>query len=116
MQTLAAARGCDLLFGEAFGGPLRNEGEADRLNGGRGGPKAAGEKLAPLSLDDDPMLAGGFGKWLMPGESSNLEFRLDRELTPDNYQIICEMQNGQEPIIKKQMISVTDFDGAKPAR
>jgi len=62
------------------------------------------------------VLAGGFGKWLMPGESSNLEFRLDRELTPDNYQIICEMQNGQEPIIKKQMISVTDFDGAKPAR
>ncbi len=61
-------------------------------------------------------LAGGFGKWLMPGESANLEFRLDRELTPNNYQIICELQNGQVPIIKKQLITVTDFDNSKPAR
>ena len=62
------------------------------------------------------VLTGGFGKWLMPGQSANLEFRLDRELTPGNYQIICELQNGQEPVIKKQMISVTDFDAVKSTK
>lgn len=62
------------------------------------------------------VLSGGFGKWLMPGESTNLEFRLDRELTPGNYQIICELQNGQEPVIKKQMITVTDFENSKPTK
>lgn len=58
------------------------------------------------------VLTGGFGRWLLPGESANLEFRLDRELTAGNYQIMCELENGQEPIVKKQAISVTDFENA----
>ncbi len=47
------------------------------------------------------VLTGGFGKWLLPGQSTNLEFRLDRELTPGNYQLVLEVQNGQESIVKK---------------
>jgi hypothetical protein len=62
------------------------------------------------------ILTGGFGKWLLPGESANLEFRLDRELSAGNYQIVCELENGQEPIVKKQAINVTDFENAKPAK
>ncbi len=62
------------------------------------------------------LLTGGFGKWLLPGESTNLEFRLDSELTPGNYQIFCEVETGQEPIVKKQAITVTDFENAKPTK
>ena len=62
------------------------------------------------------VLTGGFGKWLLPGESANLEFRLDQELTPGNYQIVCELENGQEPVVKKQAISVTDFESAKATK
>jgi hypothetical protein len=62
------------------------------------------------------VLTAGFGKWLLPGESANLEFRLDRELTAGNYQILCELENGQKPIIKKQAITVSDFENAKATK
>ncbi|MCA9192128.1 MAG: hypothetical protein KDB03_10210 [Planctomycetales bacterium] len=57
-------------------------------------------------------LPAGYGQWLMPGESLDLDFRLARPLTPGNYRLICELQNNGVPIIRSETIEVTDFDAA----
>lgn len=61
------------------------------------------------------MIPAGYGRWLMPGEQSDLEFRLPAPLPPGEYQLICDVQNGTNPIVKTQVFSVSDFDAAQTA-
>jgi hypothetical protein len=61
-------------------------------------------------------IPGGFGKWLMPGTSSNLEFRLDQSLPPGKYQMRCELQHGDKPIAIDQVFEVSDLDTAEGGR
>ncbi len=57
-------------------------------------------------------IAGGFGKWLMPGATSQLEFRLDRPLAPGRYLIRCELQTPSQPLEIEQEFVVTDLESA----
>lgn len=61
------------------------------------------------------MIPAGYGRWLMPGEQSDLEFRLPSTLPPGEYQLICDVQNGTNPIVKTQTFSVSDFEAAQTA-
>jgi hypothetical protein len=61
-------------------------------------------------------IPGGFGKWLMPGETAKLEFRLEQPLAPGKYQIKCELQQGDRPIITEQIFEVNDMETAKSGR
>lgn len=58
-------------------------------------------------------IPAGFGRWLLPGESTALEFRLPGPLPPGNYLLTTELRTGQTPIIKKQMIRVSE-NGLNP--
>jgi hypothetical protein len=61
-------------------------------------------------------IPGGFGKWLMPGETAKLEFRLEQPLAPGKYQIKCELQQGDRPIVTEQIFEVNDMETAKSGR
>lgn len=61
-------------------------------------------------------IPGGFGKWLMPGESSKLEFRLEQPLAPGKYQIKCELQQGEKLVVTEQVFEVNDMDTAQSGR
>ncbi len=75
---------------------------------------------ARLSIFDERgnriQIPAGFGKWLMPGQSSKLEFRSEHALSPGKYQIKCELQRGDRPIVVEQVFEVTDLDNAKPIK
>lgn len=58
----------------------------------------------------------GFGKWLMPGQTTDLEFRLDRPLPPGKYSITTELQRGEQLIQQKGVYEITDYDNATAAR
>lgn len=55
----------------------------------------------------------GYGRWLMPGKTHDLEFRLPTMLPPGKYQLMTEVQTGAEPIIQRQHFTVSDFDSAQ---
>ncbi len=57
-------------------------------------------------------IPGGFGRWLMPGGSSSLEFRLDGALAPGKYRIRCELQQPGEPLVVEQEFVATDMEAA----
>lgn len=75
---------------------------------------------ARLSIFDESgnriMIPAGFGKWLMPGQISKLEFRAEHALRPGKYKLKCELQHGDRPIVKEQVFEVSDFDDAKPIK
>jgi hypothetical protein len=75
---------------------------------------------ARLSIFDEKgnriQIPAGFGKWLMPGETSKLEFRAENALSPGKYQLICELQRGDRPLKQEQVFEVTDLDNAKPIK
>ena len=75
---------------------------------------------ARLSIFDEKgnriLIPAGFGKWLMPGQSSKLEFRSEHALSPGKYQLKCELQHGDRPIVVEQVFEVTDLDNAKPIK
>jgi hypothetical protein len=62
------------------------------------------------------VIPSGFGKWLMPGKSSKLEFRLEGTLPPDEYVLRCELQQDGEPIRMEQNFTVTDLENAVSAK
>jgi hypothetical protein len=62
------------------------------------------------------VIPSGFGKWLMPGKSSKLEFRLEGTLPPDEYVLRCELQQDGEPIRMEQNFTVTDIENAVSAK
>lgn len=62
------------------------------------------------------MIPSGFGKWLMPGKSSKVEFRLEGSLPPDDYVLRFELQQEGEPIRMEQNFTVTDLENAVNAR
>ncbi len=62
------------------------------------------------------VIPSGFGKWLMPGKSSKLEFRLEGNLPPDEYVLRCELQQDGEPIRMEQNFKVTDLENAVSAK
>ncbi len=53
-------------------------------------------------------IPAGFGRWIMPGQQVELEFRLESPLPPGNYRLTTELQNGPNPIIKAQQFTVTN--------
>lgn len=55
------------------------------------------------------VLHGGFGKWLMPGESMWVNFAVDQPLPPGDYVLRFEMQTGTQPISTTQTFQVTDL-------
>ncbi len=57
-------------------------------------------------------IPSGFGKWLMPGKSTPLNFRLESNLAPGEYQLRCELQQEGEPIRMQQDFTVTDLENA----
>ncbi len=57
-------------------------------------------------------IPAGFGKWLMPGKSIPLNFRLESSLAPGEYQLRCELQQEGEPIRTQQSFTVTDLENA----
>lgn len=61
------------------------------------------------------VLTAGYGRWLMPDAKHDLEFRMPGNLRPGNYQLTCELQNGDSPIIKQQTFTVSDYDTASSA-
>jgi hypothetical protein len=75
---------------------------------------------ARLSIFDDKgnriQIPAGFGKWLMPGQTSKLEFRSEHALRPGKYQLKCELQHGDRPIVVEQVFDVTDLENAKPSK
>ena len=75
---------------------------------------------ARLSIFDEignrVQIPAGFGKWLMPGQTSKLEFRSEQALLPGKYQLKCELQRGERPIVVEQVFEVTDIDNAKPIK
>ena len=75
---------------------------------------------ARLSIFDEKgnriQIPAGFGKWLMPGQTSKLEFRSEHALSPGKYQLKCELQRGDRPIMQEQVFEVTDLDNAKPIK
>jgi len=68
---------------------------------------------ARLSIFDERgarvQIPAGFGKWLMPGESAKLEFRMQQPLAPGKYQMKCELQHGDRPVLVEQVFEVTDL-------
>jgi hypothetical protein len=68
---------------------------------------------ARLSITDENgrriSIPSGFGRWLMPGESSKLEFRLDSMLSPGNYQLRCDVVQEEKPLTLQQTFTVDDF-------
>jgi hypothetical protein len=68
---------------------------------------------ARLSITDETgrriSIPSGFGRWLMPGESSKLEFRLDRVLPPGNYQLRCDVVQEEKPLTIQQTFTVNDY-------
>ncbi len=57
-------------------------------------------------------IEAGFGRWLMPNESSELRFPLPHALAPGEYSLNCEIETGGEPIRISQTISVSDLENA----
>jgi hypothetical protein len=55
------------------------------------------------------VLHGGFGKWLMPGESMWVNFAVEQPLPPGDYVLRFEMQTGTQPISTTQTFQVTDL-------
>lgn len=68
---------------------------------------------ARLSIVDETgrriSIPAGFGRWLMPGASSKLEFRLDRVLPPGTYQLRCDVVQEEKPLSLQQAFTVSDF-------
>lgn len=68
---------------------------------------------ARLSITDEngrrTIVPAGFGKWLMPGETAKLDFRIDRPLPPGNYQLRCDVAQDEKPISIQQSFTVGDF-------
>jgi hypothetical protein len=60
------------------------------------------------------LVPAGFGRWLMPGQSSRLEFRLEQALLPGEYRLKCEVKHGQSNKLIEQTIQVTDLENAVP--
>jgi hypothetical protein len=58
------------------------------------------------------MIPAGFGKWLMPKSSTNLEFRIDQPLPPGEYQMKCELQQDGDPLSMTQVFSVGDLENS----
>ncbi len=54
-------------------------------------------------------IPAGFGRWIMPGQSIELDFRLDAPLAPGPYRLSTELQQGPTPIIRTQEFTVTDI-------
>ncbi|MCY2983287.1 MAG: hypothetical protein NTY15_06560 [Planctomycetota bacterium] len=75
---------------------------------------------ARLSIFDESgnriLIPAGFGKWLMPGQISKLEFRSEHVLSPGKYKLKCELQHGDGSIVKEQVFEVSDLDNAKPIK
>ncbi len=75
---------------------------------------------ARLSIFDEKggrlQIPAGFGKWLMPGQTSKLEFRMEQALAPGKYQLKCELQHGDKPIVVEQVFEVTDLENAQPSK
>jgi hypothetical protein len=71
---------------------------------------------ARLTITDEAgssvQIPGGFGRWLMPGNSTPLEFRLDNLLAPGKYRIRCEIQQPGTPLMVEQEFDVTDMEAA----
>ncbi|MFO1064412.1 MAG: hypothetical protein U0892_11165 [Pirellulales bacterium] len=55
---------------------------------------------------------GGFGRWLMPGKTDRLEFRLDHPLTPDKYTFRCELKVDDRIIVEEKHFEATDNETA----
>lgn len=53
-------------------------------------------------------IPAGFGRWIMPGQQLELEFRPDSPMPPGNYRLTTELQNGLTPLIKTQQVTVSD--------
>jgi hypothetical protein len=59
-------------------------------------------------------ILGGFGKWLLPTKKTTLEFRMDKLLLPGQYQLRCEVLQGDGPsLVNQQTFEVTDLDNAQ---
>jgi hypothetical protein len=61
-------------------------------------------------------IPSGFGRWLMPRSSTQLEFRFDQPLPPGEYQLRCELQQEGEPIVTQQQFVVSDLENSVSAR
>jgi hypothetical protein len=61
-------------------------------------------------------IPSGFGRWLMPRSSTQLEFRLDHPLPPGEYQLRCELQQEGEPIVTQQQFVISDLENSVSAR
>jgi len=57
-------------------------------------------------------IPSGFGRWLMPGSNSKLEFRMEGPMIPGEYQLACEILNQDKPITAKQVFTVTDLENS----
>jgi len=55
---------------------------------------------------------GGFGRWVMPGQSTQVTFRLDSPLPPDKYKLKCEFITGGEPVVTEKEFEVSDLTDA----
>jgi len=55
------------------------------------------------------MLHGGFGKWLMPGDSMWVDFAVEKPLPVGDYVLKFEIQTGTEPISTTQTFQVADL-------
>jgi hypothetical protein len=55
---------------------------------------------------------GGFGQWVMPGQKTQVAFRLDFPLPPDNYKLKCEFITGGDPAVVEQEFVVSDLTDA----
>lgn len=55
---------------------------------------------------------GGFGRWVMPGQKSQIAFRLDFPLPPDKYKLKCEFITGGEPVVTEREFEVSDLTDA----
>lgn len=53
-------------------------------------------------------IPAGFGRWIMPGQDVELEFRPESILPPGNYRLTTELQNGPNPLIKTQQFTISD--------
>ena len=75
---------------------------------------------ARLSIFDEKggriQIPAGFGKWLMPGETSKLEFRVEQGLASGKYQLKCELQHGDKPLVVEQAFEVTDLENSKSSK
>ncbi len=54
-------------------------------------------------------IPAGFGRWIMPGQQVELEFRPESLMPPGNYRLTTELQNGLTPLIKTQQFTVSDI-------